>query len=246
MLQARENRTESMAVTADKPAPYAPSSAVLEIIERYRNRGLVFPVTHDVLARAGVSSSLIPRTMQALQTLDLFKDNGNPTETLEGIRLAPEAEYKKRLEDWIKGAYADVFAFVDPAVDDETRIRDAFRNYSPIAQQPRMVTLFKGLCTAAGIMSEKARTPRVSTASRPKTYAAPPRSNGTRIVNQKNTISKPTTGLPPALAGLLESLPSDGWTLGERDKFVTTFKAVLDYVIPVVKAGPRMQTDDQD
>ncbi len=106
--------------------------------------------------------------MQALQTLDLFKENGNPTETLEGIRLAPEAEYKKRLEDWIKGAYADVFAFVDPAVDDDTRIRDAFRNYQPIAQQPRMVTLFKGLCAAAGLIGDKPRAPRAPAPARPK------------------------------------------------------------------------------
>jgi hypothetical protein len=234
-----------MAVTADKPAPYAPSSAVLEIVGRYRNRGLVFPVTHDVLARAGVSSSLIPRTMQALQTLDLFKDNGNPTETLEGIRLAPETEYKKRLEDWIKGAYADVFAFVDPAVDDDTRIRDAFRNYQPIAQQPRMVSLFKGLCVAAGLIGDKPRAPRTPAPARPRAYVAPVRSNGTKVVAPKNTVSKLATGLPPALAGLLESLPNDGWTAGERDKFVTTFKAVLDYVIPVVKAASTL-TGDQD
>jgi hypothetical protein len=44
--------------------------------------------------------------------------------------------------------------------------------------------------------------------------------------------------LPPALAGLLESLPKDGWTVGERDKFVTMFKAVLDYVIPAVEIAP--------
>jgi hypothetical protein len=29
--------------------------------------------------------------------------------------------------DWLKAAYAEVFSFVDPMQDDETRIRDAFR-----------------------------------------------------------------------------------------------------------------------
>jgi hypothetical protein len=34
----------------------------------------------------------------------------------------------------------------------------------------------------------------------------------------------------------MESLPSpeEGWTTAERDKFLTTFKAVLDFAIPVV------------
>ena len=153
-----------MAVTADKPAPYAPVKTILEIVDRYRNRGLVFPVTAEVLTRAGVPESLTSRTMQALVTLDLFKDNGNPTDTIEGIRLAPEFEYKKRLEDWLKSSYADVFKFVDPKSDDESRIRDAFRSYQPQGQQERMVALFQGGCgAAAGLGPEKktrvSRTP---------------------------------------------------------------------------------------
>ena len=133
-----------LAVTADKPAPYATTSAILDIIGRYRNRGLPSPVNADVLARASIPGSLIPRTLQALVTLDLINEAGNPTETLEGIRLAPEAEYKKRLEDWLKGTYADVFSFVDPTTDDETRIRDAFRSYQPVGQQERMSRYSKG------------------------------------------------------------------------------------------------------
>ena len=86
-----------MPVTEDRPAPYAPPSAIIDFVSRYRHRNVPFPVTADVLARIGVSQSLIPRTLQALQTLDLINEIGNPTETLEGIRLAPEAEYKKRL-----------------------------------------------------------------------------------------------------------------------------------------------------
>jgi hypothetical protein len=42
------------------------------------------------------------------------------------------------------------------------------------------------------------------------------------------------TGLPSALAGLLESLPSSRkWTQVQRDKFVTTFSTVLDFCIDI-------------
>lgn len=236
----------TMAVTADRPAPYAPATAVLDIVGRYRNRGLIFPVTSDVLARAGISDSLIPRTLQALLTLDLIQENGNPTDTLEGIRLAPEAEYKKRLEAWLKGAYADVFAFVDPMKDDEVRIRDAFRSYQPVGQQARMVTLFQGLCAAAGLIPEKA-------ASTPRPVATPrPRVPTPFVVRPKpvpkNNSAKTTTGLPPALSGLLESLPdaSNGWTKEERTKFLTTFQAVLDFCIPTVTTPEKTENDSQE
>jgi hypothetical protein len=220
---------------------------ILEIVDRYRNRGLVFPVTADVLARAGVPESLVSRTLQALVTLDLFKDDGNPTETIEGIRLAPEAEYQKRLQDWLKTAYFDVFQFVDPVTDDESRIRDAFRSYQPQGQQGRMVALFQGLCAAAGLGPEKkTRAPRApAKPSRPRNIVMQARGS----VHHLNAVGLPSvpTGLPPALSGLLQSLPSGeaGWTKDKRDKFLTTFETVLDYCIPVVEEKPTIENGGQ-
>jgi Family of unknown function (DUF5343) len=236
-----------MAVTRDRPAPYAPASAILDIVGRYRNRGLPFPVNSEVLARVGIAESLIPRTLQALQTLDLINDIGNPTETLEGIRLAPEAEYKKRLEDWLKGTYADVFSFVDPTTDDETRIRDAFRSYQPVGQQSRMVTLFQGLCTGAGMIPEKAApTSRTRASSASPRVAAPTarRSAPTKSPPPKQTPSA-SGSLPPALTGLLGSLPdaAAGWSKASRNKFVKTFEVVLDFCIPI-REGSKEETQD--
>lgn len=230
-----------MAVTSDKPAPYAPASAVIDIVTRYRNRGLIFPVTADVLARAGVSDSLIPRTLQALITLDLIKEDGNPTDTLEGIRLAPEAEYKKRLEDWLKGAYADVFAFVDPTTDDETRVRDAFRSYQPVGQQARMVTLFQGLCAAAGLTAEKPAKAKTQSPP-PRNFSPLARKRLVQSATNKSGAAKTSvahTGIPAPLAGLLASLPPEGgdWTKAQRDKFITTFGAVLDFCFQIVERG---------
>ncbi|MFB6452559.1 DUF5343 domain-containing protein [Bradyrhizobium tunisiense] len=236
-----------MPVTPDKPAPYAPGKTILDIIDRYRHRGLPVPVTGEVLGRAGIPDSLHARTMQALATLDLIDAEGRPTPTLEGIRLAPEAEYKKRLEDWLKGTYADVFSFVDPTTDDETRIRDAFRNYQPIGQQPRMVILFQALCEAAGLI-----------ASKPDTTRAPRPRGAPAIPAKRAAIPKPThfagggtigaaSGtLPPALTGLLASIPTNGngWTQQQRDKFMTTFGTVLDFCIPVVERD-RAEADQE-
>lgn len=226
---------QAMPVTANSAGPYAPASAITEILSRYRNRGMQKPFSAEVLGRAGVSDSLIPRTLQALQVLDLVDGENNPTETMERLRTAPESEYKKLLEEWIKEAYADVFSFVDPKVDDETRVRDAFRSYQPMGQQTRMVTLFMGLCAEAGLVPEGKRDqkPRAARAAPVKPQPTSRKSQPQAPQTQQPSISP--NGMPAALAGLLASLPSDGqsWSQERRDRFVATFGTVLDFCFPV-------------
>lgn len=199
-----------MPVTTDAPAPYAPASAVLEIISRYRAKGLPTPINGEVLSRAGISKSLIQRTLYALQSLDLVDDKGQPTNTLESLRLAPEAEYKQQLTSWLTAAYADILIYIDPQTADEVAIRDAFRSYTPVGQQARMVTLFIGLFAAAGIGPEKTSKPRHSRnkpgVSRANGSPAPSASNvnppSVRRTDQQ-TGNKPP-GIPPASDVTLE------------------------------------------
>jgi hypothetical protein len=239
-----------MPVTADKPAPYCPAATVKEIMDRNRDRGLPVPLNAENLGRIGVPDSLISRTLYALQSLDLIDESGAPTPTLDNLRLAPEAEYKKRQEDWLKSAYADIFAFVDPTKDDETRVRDAFRSYQPVGQQPRMVTLFLGLCAAAGMIPEKS-PPTTRPAARqhrqpPAASASTLRSTAKPQVKHANTHAP--AGLPPALAGLLASVPDPGrgWTQADRNKFYTTFGTVLDFCIPIRTAAQIDENDGHD
>lgn len=229
-----------MAISTANPGPYAPPSAILDIIDRYRNRGLAKPITGEVLGRAGVSDSLIPRTLQSLQLLELIDDSGNPTETLESLRRAKEPEYKDQLSAWIRGVYADVLTFVDPSQDDETAIRDAFRSYNPVGQQSRMVTLFLTLCRAAGM-----RTGEVAKESRPRPVSHKPntsQSSSTRQKkNEKNAAATSNFGqLPAPIAGLLGALPpqGQGWKAAERAKFIKTFETILDFCYPLSTDEP--------
>lgn len=248
-----------MPVTPDKPGPYSPAATIIDVMNRSRDRGLPLPVNAENLGRIGVPDSLVTRVLSTLVAIDLIDENGAPTATLDGLQRAPEAEYKKRQEDWLKSAYADIFAIVDPTKDDETRVRDAFRNYQPIGQQSRMVTLFLGLCTAAGMIPEKpipttrpaarqqsrqqpnTQSPSARTAPKPsgKYSPAPPRRYSGAPANNS---------LPPALAGLLESLPesSHGWTKADRDKFYTTFGTVLDFCIPIRTVAQMHETGSQE
>ncbi|GJL83409.1 MAG: hypothetical protein DHS20C01_30430 [marine bacterium B5-7] len=228
-----------MAVTSEVSAPYAPASGMLDIINRYRHRGMQSPINAEVLGRAGISDSLISRTLQALLVLDLIDEEGNPTDTFEGIRLSPEEEYKQRLQEWLRSAYADVFSYVDPMEDDDTKIRDAFRTYKPMGQQNRMVSLFIGLCEAAGLR-EEVKTERKklkaskNTSNNGKTVFTRTRS---KKVPPKNEAADHFSQMPSAIAGLMKSLPTEGqgWQKERRDQFLVTFGTVLDFCFPIIE-----------
>jgi hypothetical protein len=211
----------------------------MEVVNRFR-RGLSGPFTADVLKRAGISDSLTPRTLQALRALDLIDDKGIPSSVFEALRRASEGEYPQRLADWLNGAYADVLNYVDPATADEVAIRDAFRNYNPVAQQPRMVTLFTGLYAVAGIRTDKPssqHTPRQPRAPIPKprtSVAAAKLSPDWAKVSRMWSHPKPD--LPPALAGVMASLPAfgKGWTQEKRDQFLKLIGTALDFCFPII------------
>ena len=223
-------------------APYAPPKTVLDLIGNYRDRSLRVPFNAEVLMLAGVSDGLVNRTLQTLRLLDLIDEQGNPTPPLEGLKKAPSADFAARLAAIVRDVYAEVFQFADPTKDDTDRITDAFRVYEPAGQRGRMVTLFIGLCEAAGIIAD-GKKPAPSTGR----AAAMPRALGrARIANSREGERGPSVGasapirgdggiIPPALTGLLAAIPlQKGWTKEHRDKFVATFEAVLDFTVPII------------
>jgi hypothetical protein len=250
-----------MPVTPSTAGPYAPAAGILGIVNRYRSKGLPSPIDGDVLARAGVSPSLTPRTLQALHTLDLLNDDGSPSDILEGLRLAPESEYQQRMADWLNAAYADALVYIDPAEATEVQIRDAFRSYKPVGQQDRMVSLFMSLFAAAGVRAEKEKQPQrkaPGAASSAPRVAPKPKPPAPRQQSPAGSVAAAGVvpagvvpgafgaALPPAVAGLLASLPKDGegWTQVQRDKFLLIFEAITDFCFPIIEPDGETNTAD--
>lgn len=231
-----------MPIQTDGNAPYAPPTAVIEVVRRYRDRGLQTPFNADVLTRAGVAETLAPRTLQALRLLELIDDSGSPTEAFEALAKAPtDEEYRDRLGSLIRGVYSEVFSFVDPATEGADRVRAAFRSYVPRGQQERMVRLFLGLCAEAGLVTEEAARVR----SQPN--ASPRRDTQRRERKPQTQRRQPsgraptiTDGLPPALAGLVAELVEIGpsWNAEQRDRFLSAFRSMVDYSYPVQSMTP--------
>jgi hypothetical protein len=235
-----------MPIVADGQAPYAPPATVLSIVGGYRNRGLQTPFTLDVLTRAGVSESLGPRTLQALKLLDLVDADGEPTEALNDLAKAPQAEFAERLATILHNVYQDVFKFVNLNEDDYQRVRDAFRHYTPRGQQERMVTLFLHLCHEAGLTDEILKPPRSVKASKPasdqsrsqprKKAKAPAASQDApsppKVEAEFAPSPAPSSGQHPLIRGLIQSLPESGseWPQRARTAWVKAALANFELV----------------
>jgi hypothetical protein len=234
-----------MPLQPNGPGPYAPPSTIIEVIEVFRERGLRTPFTLEVLTRAGIPESLAPRTLQALKLLDLIDAEGNPLEAFHAAVRAPEDQFKEAIQDLIVGAYRDVFSFADPGEQNLDRVRDAFRTYTPIGQQDRMVTLFLGLLEWLGLDVGAAKGgPKEGRVARtPKSKRATPR----RRDSDGQKPRTPALDLPaPILSLLTDALPGDGqpWTEPMRKGFMATFGALLDFYYPVTTETKPEESDD--
>jgi Family of unknown function (DUF5343) len=142
----------------DGTAPYAPTKSVIAVIERHRQVGLLI-VSTDTLMRMGIGESLAPRTVQAIRLLGLVDENGKPTSEFEAIRKAPTDQLPSLLAALIRDVYAPIFEVVDPTSASVSQLEDAFRGFTPSGQRPRMVSLFTGLMSYAGMISDVPKTP---------------------------------------------------------------------------------------
>src|SRR6266508_4165539 len=100
--------------TSTLSAPYAPPANIIQVIKRYRDRGLPDPVTNSSLETVGIPEGTVSRVTVGLKFLGLIDEEGHRTEAFERIKRATSAEYPSVLAEIIREAYKPIFQVVDP------------------------------------------------------------------------------------------------------------------------------------
>ena len=131
--------------------PYAPPANMQALLHRLRRMNLPPRITRELLKGVGISENIAPRVLSTLRFLDIINEHDEPTDILRGLAGSTEDEFRQLLERTVRSAYAEEFNTIDPAVDPQERITNAFQRYIPRSQHNRQVTLFLGLCREAGI-----------------------------------------------------------------------------------------------
>jgi len=222
--------------------PYAPPSAVVGVIRRFRDRSLADPVTNGTLEQIGVSAGNISRTLQALKFLGLLDSEGHITDAFRRLRKANDGEYPDALAEVLRDAYHPIFEHADPGQDDTVIIENAFRGFEPGGQRPRMTTLFLGLCFEAGLVPED-KAPRMqlqpnqqrSTGQRTTSRRrAQPKSQPVEESTRDEAEPKTTSHGYPLVNAIVDQLPKDGrWTQKRRDLWIQAMISAIDLTVEV-------------
>lgn len=229
-------------------APYAPATSVLDVVRRFRDRGLPEPVGNATLEQVGISRGNAPRTLQALKFLGLLDNEGHHTDSFTRLRQANTEEYPNTLAEIIRAAYDEVFRIVDPAQDDLTSIDDAFRGYKPPSQRDRMVKLFMGLSHEAELIPEE-KLPRKQPGTRRRQSSRKSTAQPTKQA-QTSSEKEPQREEPRheeprhetenavtdyrLVSVLVQQLPRDGkWTKKRRDLWMQAMTSAVDLVVEI-------------
>lgn len=151
-----DERVSLMAALQDGRAPYASTGSIVKVIEKHRQMGLP-TVNSQKLLQIGVTESLVPRTLYALEALGFYGESGDITPEFDALRKAHEHDFKPRLAALLREAYAPILEVLDPATATQIEVENAFRGFEPTGQIPRMVQLFIGLMAYAEVMPEVKR-----------------------------------------------------------------------------------------
>jgi len=232
--------------------PYAPPSNLISVLERVRSRNLPDGIDLDYLRDMGIPDGTVHRTFFALRFLKLVEEEGDLTEALKSIGRSTDEEYRAILSGLIREAYSEAFNVIDPAENSQAEILNVFRRYNPASQRQRMVIFFLGMCREAGIPTlDVPRQRAMGRSGETRETPVPRTRRGTASLKGTGTLraraSAQSLDLPPALEGLVKSLPPLGTPLSKerRDQWIEVVRVTLAFLYPEGGAPDATSEEEQ-
>jgi hypothetical protein len=155
-------RKEAAVIESGGAAPYAPWSAIANVLTAKRRNPELTRFGAQELSELGIRESIVPRTVQSLRLLELIDEDGVATEAFDGLATRSRTDVSSKLGALVRRVYAPVFAYVDPKLATQEEVAEAFNQFGPPSQRDRMVTLFTHLLRQARMTPSG--DPRVFTA----------------------------------------------------------------------------------
>jgi hypothetical protein len=224
-------------------APYAAPENVIRVLDRLHANGVKGPIDADYLTQIGIGAGMAPRTLRALDFLSFRNPDGTATDRLQSYITASPAEAPQVLAAALKSSYDVIFRAVDPTAADRTQVWTAFKTREPSGQWTRMVTLFLGLCRAAGmdVKEPPSDRPGKLTVKAVRRAVVPPGSRAPvkARIGSGQAAKPPPPQLPPApppgrlhpaVQAWIDEMPSAGtqWDRSDFESWLAIFKASVE------------------
>jgi len=221
-------------------APYASPENVLRVLDRVHKNGLRGKVDADFLGQLGIGDGMVNRTIRALEFLGFTKpdEEGEPTSLLEQYIVSSDEDAQALLREAVASSYDLIFRAVHPETADRTAIHTAFKPMKPQGQWTRMVTLFLGLCKAAGMTVKDPPNNRPGKTEGSRVLRRDPSKPKPKIISRKERPTAetqlalpqgPSRALDPALVGIMGKIP-DLETAEDLEAWIAMFRAAFSFV----------------
>ena len=236
--------------------PYFAFRTLLNQLDFMKEKGV--PARIDRSFLVGMSGAGQAQYITGLRSLGLIDGNGAVSPALTEMVNASVSDRKRVLREALQRRYAKAIELGKTNATTGQLVELWREQYGATGDTARKgIAFYLNAARYAGDipLSPMFQTPKVSSSG---TSTRRRRSSGGGATGDSDGPGDDDHGTPPkpplfadvhpALAGVLGELPrqGSGWTQARRDKFMTTFEAVVDFTIPIVTEEIDDEDEDQE
>ena len=241
-----------MQTQTEKPenttVPYFAFKTLLNTLDTMKDKGIPNRVDRTFLV--GMSGAGQTQFISGLKSLGLIDENGDVQSQLKDMVQASPSDRKRLLGEVLRQRYPEAIKLGESNAT-TGQLQEVFNEEYGVQGDTtrKAIAFYLGAAryTENVPLSPLFQTPKVRAAGgswkRKRTKRESPDTNGQ---HPHTSPSPPVADLHPALLGVLSELPkrNDSWTVERRAEFLATFKAVVNFTIPIAEEDDKEESND--